>query len=105
MLCIDPKERYTIEQIKSHPFYRNVNWKNLFTEKSLYVPSAKEDDTSNFDARKELYPVVDDEKLQISKDVIPSTTTSPVGSFNFCGIDNLVEMNKMQIQKLQFEEE
>jgi serine/threonine protein kinase len=104
LLVIDPKERYSIEQIKTHPFYRNVNWKNLFNEKSLYLPKLPEDDTSSFDIRQENYPVVDDEKLQISHDVIPSAATSPVGSFNFCGVDNLVEMNKIQIKKLQFED-
>jgi serine/threonine protein kinase len=104
ILVIDPKERYGIEQIKAHPFYRNVNWKNLFNEKSLYLPKLPEDDTSSFDVRQENYPVVDDEKLQISHDVIPSAATSPVGSFNFCGVDNLVEMNKIQIKKLQFED-
>lgn len=46
-----------VEEIKAHPFFRGVDWKNLRTGKALFQPNVKdEEDTSRFDQFEEEQP-------------------------------------------------
>lgn len=39
-----------VEEIKAHPFFRGLDWENLRSKKSPFIPNVKEeDDTSRFD--------------------------------------------------------
>ena len=52
-LITDANERLGkngVEEIKAHPFFRNVDWKNIRKTKAPYIPKLKSDiDTSNFE--------------------------------------------------------
>jgi len=49
LICEAPK-RLTFEGIKSHPFFRELDWENLRTMRAPIVPTVKDDvDTQNFD--------------------------------------------------------
>ena len=44
----------SVDDIKNHPFFRGIDWKNLRSMKPPYVPAIKSDiDTSNFDTFEE----------------------------------------------------
>ena len=49
-LINDRSRRLSIEQIKKHPFFEGLDWKNLQKLKSPYVPPLKNElDVGNFD--------------------------------------------------------
>ena len=52
-LIADPGERLGkggVEEIKAHPFFADIDWKNIRKTKAPYVPKLKSDiDTSNFE--------------------------------------------------------
>nr|XP_039264000.1 serine/threonine-protein kinase LATS1-like isoform X1 [Styela clava] len=57
-LCCDQRQRLGcngIEEIKQHPYFRNVNWANLRAIQAPYVPKIRfPEDTSNFDTPDDL---------------------------------------------------
>lgn len=57
-LCCDQRQRlgcHGIEEIKDHPYFRNIDWAELRRIEAPYVPRIKfPEDTSNFDAPDEL---------------------------------------------------
>ena len=57
-LIADPEVRLGkngVDEIKSHPFFKNVDWNNIRTSKAPYIPKLKSDiDTSNFEKFEEI---------------------------------------------------
>ncbi|EPY52016.1 AGC protein kinase Cek1 [Schizosaccharomyces cryophilus OY26] len=55
LLCMEPSERLGaggVEEVKSHPFFRGVNWDNVVNEEPPFVPKPfAPDDTIYFDSR------------------------------------------------------
>lgn len=48
----DPSKRLTSEQVKSHPWFKSIDWKKMFEKKepAPFVPFTKDaGDTRNFD--------------------------------------------------------
>ena len=47
----------SVEEIKAHPFFRNVDWENIRNEESKYKPATQtEDDCTRFDRFEEEEP-------------------------------------------------
>ena len=61
------------DEIKRHPFFANIDWKNIKKHKPLFVPEIKsKTDTSyfdKFDEEEPFYPPKEDCAKQISKDI------------------------------------
>lgn len=59
-LITDPNERLGINgvaEIKAHPFFVGIDWKNLREKKAPYIPEIKNEvDVSNFDKYEEEEP-------------------------------------------------
>lgn len=46
-----------IQEIKDHPFFRGIDWKNIWSSKSPFIPTIKDDeDCSRFDKFEEEAP-------------------------------------------------
>lgn len=64
LLALDPRQRLGFngaEEIKSHPFFKSINWKTILTQEPYFKPKIENlQDTSYFDPRKEIYKVSDD---------------------------------------------
>ena len=46
-----------VHEIKSHPFFRNINWESLWNQKSPFLPNIRnDDDCSRFDKFEEETP-------------------------------------------------
>lgn len=52
LLTLDPELRPGPSQIKAHPFFSDINWDQLLTQKMPFVPKLdNEQDTSYFEGR------------------------------------------------------
>lgn len=50
ILTLDPDKRPGASQIKAHPFFADINWDQLLTQKMPFVPKLCDDqDTSYFE--------------------------------------------------------
>ena len=60
-----------VEEIKAHPFFKNVNWNNIRNTKAPFIPELKNDyDTKYFESfeyEEEFYPPV--KKFKRRKDI------------------------------------
>ena len=53
-----------INEIKSHPFFKGINWDNIWSSKSPFTPTIKdEEDCSRFDKFDEEIPFYPTEDL------------------------------------------
>eukprot|EP00455_Lapot_gusevi_P047714 TRINITY_DN6498_c0_g1_i9.p1 TRINITY_DN6498_c0_g1~~TRINITY_DN6498_c0_g1_i9.p1 ORF type:complete len:147 (+),score=52.66 TRINITY_DN6498_c0_g1_i9:124-564(+) len=60
-LICDAQDRLTFEEIKAHPFFRNIDWDGIRNTESPIVPEVtSEIDTQNFDKFEEVDSVDDD---------------------------------------------
>ncbi|KAK3846784.1 MAG: kinase response regulator receiver domain-containing protein [Linnemannia gamsii] len=55
LLCSDPEQRLGFngaEEVKSHPFFKDINWDTLLSERPAFVPAPADiEDTEYFDVR------------------------------------------------------
>ncbi len=59
LLTNNPQERITTEDLKNHPFFEGIDWKNIRKEEAPFVPQVSEiTDTKYFDARNERLGIV-----------------------------------------------
>ncbi|KAN0035417.1 hypothetical protein ACTA71_004686 [Dictyostelium dimigraforme] len=89
LLALDPRQRLGFngaEEIKSHPFFKSINWKTILTQEPYFKPKIENlQDTSYFDPRKEIYKVSDDFgesckpfiQNQNNKDSVLTTSSPP----------------------------
>jgi serine/threonine kinase 38 len=55
LLC-DVPHRITFEQLKEHPFFKNINWESIKSTDAPIIPRVESDiDTQNFDEFFEIY--------------------------------------------------
>ncbi|EGC28739.1 hypothetical protein DICPUDRAFT_159783, partial [Dictyostelium purpureum] len=70
LLALDPKSRLGYngaQEIKSHPFFKSINWKTILTQEPFFKPNIENlQDTSYFEPRKEYHD------LNISEDLAES---------------------------------
>ncbi|KAI8056703.1 hypothetical protein BDF22DRAFT_207836 [Syncephalis plumigaleata] len=98
LLCIDPRRRLGCEgaeQVKAHPFFKEINWQTICTDTPSFVPQTESmEDTDYFDGRGVTMPapgeVTEDDAIttpvsaqpsqSLSGGVCGSTTTTPSSS-------------------------
>lgn len=104
-LLASPDKRFGVAQIKSHPFFNDIDWKKLATSTPPYVPNLSNDqDTTHFEAV---------ESAGASLSLRPPASTTFIGShFPFLGytytggmtatqtgrLDNVAEESSIQRQ-------
>lgn len=123
LMCTDPLRRLGANgaaEIKSHPFFAEVNWDTIATIEANFVPDVTDpESTDYFDARGALPQVFneDDEepKCNLSTSSIPlqtgalsapaeidaSASTEDFGSFHYKNVHVLKEANDEQVRKLR----
>lgn len=70
-------------EIKQHPFFKNINWNNIKNETAPFIPNTtQETDTIYFDAQKEV------SKSNFTEEEITKEETSVLG-YNFRSFDSL----------------
>ena len=75
LLVLNPEERLTINQIKNHPWFSDIDWENPQLEPP-FVPDADEMDTSYFTERYSFTKVNDADILDDLKNAQPSLLSS-----------------------------
>ena len=84
LLVLDPKKRLgenSIDEIKNHPWFKDINWDKLDQMPAPYIPEIKDDfDTSNFEAKHILNDVDDSD---IIEDIILGTNTVEIADGDF----------------------
>ena len=72
LLVVDPRERLGskgVDDIKNHPYLKDVDWKNVYEEEASFVPNIDNpEDTDYFDSRGVLLQDFDDESPKQDKE-------------------------------------
>ena len=103
----DKEKRLTISQIKAHPFFNGVNWKNLRKMKPPFIPKlSNEVDVRNFDAFEIQEPWNEEERVIARHEKKKSCSLEchfKFAGFNFKKIeeDPLEEIKKSLDQTLE----
>jgi serine/threonine protein kinase/mRNA-degrading endonuclease RelE of RelBE toxin-antitoxin system len=86
LLVLDPKKRInTAEQVKKHPFFKDVNWDEILKTPPSFIPDMTlgEEDTGHFGPRQGFYPVedhnIDHDQCSESDNLTDDTTTTLSG--------------------------
>jgi len=79
-LISDPKKRGCFDQIKKHPFFTGVDWKNIREKPAIIIPGFKSDvDTQNFDKFEEVHQQkVENEKSMAKVDGFTFAKPKPI---------------------------
>ena len=60
-MITDSSRRLTFEQIKAHPFFKNIDWENIRRSKAPIIPKVESEvDTQNFDKFEDVDDATDD---------------------------------------------
>ena len=63
LLTLDPEQRPGPTAIKAHPFFADINWELILTQKMPFVPKLADDqDTSYFEGSPPLTPHTKDQR-------------------------------------------
>jgi serine/threonine protein kinase len=103
LLDIDPETRIGSSgagEIKSHPYFKNVQWDSLLQQEATFVPTLSSvEDTSYFDARNEFYDVDGiEEEIRAAKVAVEKKEKNEgyqkMHRFSFISLDNLMTLNQ-----------
>jgi len=100
LLLVSPTERLGYkgaDQVKAHPFFKNINWETLLDTECAFVPQIEDpNDTSYFEARNEVWAVeaTEIEKIQNIEDENPGQSFKDFRRFSFVNVANLESVNK-----------
>ncbi|EGG22420.1 protein serine/threonine kinase [Cavenderia fasciculata] len=106
LLALNPQSRLGYngaEDVKAHPFFKDINWSTIRTQKPFFVPVLEDlQDTSYFDARKQFYDLRisdDDHQLKKNQQQQPSLNSSGNTS-NDSKFDDFLYVNFQSLSEL-----
>ena len=100
MLAKNPRDRWTLSEIKSHPYFHSIHWESHATSSAAFKPSLERaEDTSYFDPRKKFFSLPNLDSSFLSS---PPTNSSvaekePILDFSFASLPCLLELNMLHL--------
>jgi serine/threonine-protein kinase RIM15 len=91
LMCSDPNARLGArgaDEVKQHVFFTGIDWETISTTEASFVPEITDpESTDYFDSRGAAHAFHDEEAVpQVSKAIIPESTSSPVAARNMHAI-------------------